>query len=270
MPYACGALLAVIVAEPNFAATYVVDDSNGNYSHGKTIAEARSALIYKLSSRDTTEFKKWTTKTTVTLADAIRSYRAITGACEAGTRHFCEQSGNLPDNLTIADINGDGKLDLVNISSGGNNLGLLLGNGNGTFQAVRSINVGNLTYGDVVAGDWNGDGKLDLAVTNNTSTQVLRGDGTGGFGAPVSYTAGGVTLITADLDNDGKADLASASANQVNLLLGNGDGTFKTVVRFPTGTGPYRMTSADLNNDGKIDLLVSTSGNFSVLMNTSM
>ena len=81
--------------------SYVVDDGNGNYSHGATLKEARSGLIYKLSSRDTTPFKKWNLKTVVSLADVIKAYRAITGACEAGTRHFCEQVGKLPEKLTI-------------------------------------------------------------------------------------------------------------------------------------------------------------------------
>jgi hypothetical protein len=83
--------------------SYVVDDGNGNYSHGATLKEARDGLIYKLSSRDTSIFEKWTRKTTVSLADAIKAYQAITGACESGTRHFCEQSGQLPNKLTIED-----------------------------------------------------------------------------------------------------------------------------------------------------------------------
>ena len=82
--------------------SYVVDDGIGNYSHGATLEEARRGLLYKLSSRDTAPFKAWTRKTVVPLGDAIKAYRAITGACEAGTRHFCEQSSDLPDKLTIA------------------------------------------------------------------------------------------------------------------------------------------------------------------------
>ncbi len=83
--------------------SYVVGDGLGNYSHGNNLDEARSGLIYKLSSRDTTSFKKWTTRTVVTLAEAVRSYRAITGACEAGARNFCEGKGDLPKKLTIQD-----------------------------------------------------------------------------------------------------------------------------------------------------------------------
>ena len=65
--------------------SYVVEDGKGNYSHGKTLREARAGLIYKLSSRDTSAFKKWTPKTIVYVVEAIKAYRAITGACEQGT-----------------------------------------------------------------------------------------------------------------------------------------------------------------------------------------
>lgn len=68
---------------------YVV--SNGEfYSHGDTIKEAKESLIYKLSNRDCSEYEKWTLDTPITKEQAIKSYRAITGACEFGTRHFVE------------------------------------------------------------------------------------------------------------------------------------------------------------------------------------
>ena len=69
--------------------SYVV--SNGEfYSHGETIKKAKESLIYKLSNRDFSEYKKWTLDTPITKEQAIKSYRAITGACEFGTRHFVE------------------------------------------------------------------------------------------------------------------------------------------------------------------------------------
>jgi len=95
--------VARVVICGNTATSYVVDDGNGNYSPAATLDEARRGLIYKLSNRDTTPLKKWTQNTVVSVADAIRAYRAITGACEAGTRQFCETGGKLPDKLTIAD-----------------------------------------------------------------------------------------------------------------------------------------------------------------------
>ena len=79
--------------------SYVV--SNGEfYSHGKTIKEAKESLIYKLSNRDCSEYKKWTLDTPITKEQAIKSYRAITGACEFGTRHFVESLDKKPRKLT--------------------------------------------------------------------------------------------------------------------------------------------------------------------------
>ncbi len=82
--------------------SYVVSNGHGSYSHGATVAEARRGLLYKLSSRDTTEFKGWKLDKVVPLGDAIKAYRAITGACEGGTRGFCEGK-TLPQKLTIKD-----------------------------------------------------------------------------------------------------------------------------------------------------------------------
>jgi hypothetical protein len=84
--------------------SYVVEDGQGNYSHGATLEEVRRGLIYKLTSHDTSEFKAWKATTVVSLADAIKAYRAITGACEAGVRGFVEQVSDLPEKLTVAEV----------------------------------------------------------------------------------------------------------------------------------------------------------------------
>jgi hypothetical protein len=95
--------VARVIVCGNTAMSYVVDDGSDSYSHGATLDEARKGLLYKLSSRDTAPFKKWNPQTMISLVDAIKAYRAITGACEFGTRRFCEQAGRLPSKLTIAD-----------------------------------------------------------------------------------------------------------------------------------------------------------------------
>jgi hypothetical protein len=82
--------------------SYVIE-RNGTYSHGNTITEARSSLIYKLSDRDTSIFKTWKLETIISLEDAILSYRVITGACEAGVRGFCEKK-KLKKRYTVGEI----------------------------------------------------------------------------------------------------------------------------------------------------------------------
>ena len=86
---------------------YLVTDGEA-HSHGKTLAEARDGLLYKIGSRDTSEFKSWTLDKVVSKRDAIRAYRAITGACEGGVRAWMEQR-QTPETITV-----DGIVDLTN------------------------------------------------------------------------------------------------------------------------------------------------------------
>jgi len=123
-------------------------------------------------------------------------------------------------------------------------------------------------------GDFNRDGKADLAVAdvNTNRISILLGDGTGAFQSAVPYTAGGapVSVAIGDFNRDGKADLAVANAgsNNVSVLLGNGDGKFQTAVNYGTGTSPFSVVAGDFNGDGKSDLAVANngSGNVSVLL----
>ena len=80
-----------------------VIERDGTFSHGATIAKAKESFIYKLSNRDTSIFKEWSIETKISLEEAIASYRAITGACEAGTRNFCEQQ-KLKKRYTVGEI----------------------------------------------------------------------------------------------------------------------------------------------------------------------
>jgi FG-GAP-like repeat/FG-GAP repeat len=113
----------------------------------------------------------------------------------------------------------------------------------------------------VTTGDFNGDGKLDLATVSGTSgnVSVLLGNGSGGFATKVDFAVGGnpYSVTTGDFNGDGKLDLATANGNSsgtVSVLLGNGSGGFATKVDFAVGTGPYSVTTGDFNGDGKLDL----------------
>lgn len=87
---------------PKRTETFVVKRGE-TFSHGETVEQAIESLRYKLTDRDTSRFKSWNKKTKVTLDDAIQAYRAITGACEFGTRQFCE-SQTIPEDLTVGKV----------------------------------------------------------------------------------------------------------------------------------------------------------------------
>jgi hypothetical protein len=123
-------------------------------------------------------------------------------------------------------------------------------------------------------GDFNGDGKVDLAVAdqNTGNVSVLLGNGNGTFQTHVDYATGRTPLSIAvgDFNRDGKLDLAvtNESDNTVSVLLGNGDGTFQAAVRYGTGSSPYAVAVGDFNSDGKLDLVVANiyGNNVSVLL----
>ncbi len=147
------------------------------------------------------------------------------------------------------------------------NAAVLLGNGDGTFQTAVDYLVGAGPVA-IAAGDFNGDGSLDLAVSNSVSNSVsiLLGNGDGTFGTHVDYPASTPgPIIAGDFNGDGKLDLAFIStptvngntSTQVGIMLGNGDGTFQTEVNYGVGQGPVSIAIADFNGDGKLDVAVA-------------
>jgi hypothetical protein len=171
--------------------------------------------------------------------------------------------------VAVADVNGDDKLDVIV-----NNGDVLLGNGDGTFQAAVSYGSGGGYASSLEVGDMNGDGKPDLVVANqsassngaNGSVGVLLGNGDGTFQPalqtvtpePISPYPG--AMVLADFNGDGRLDVASGAGDF--LLLGNGDGTFQPyLILGATGSG---IAIGDFNRDGKPDLAV---GGVAILLN---
>jgi FG-GAP-like repeat/FlgD Ig-like domain/FG-GAP repeat len=160
----------------------------------------------------------------------------------------------------IADLDGDGKQDLVVGSSGSESVAILLGNGDGTFAAKSDINV---VSGPVAVGDLDQDGRPDLVVAVNGNLRVMPGNGDGTFGAGTDFPAfpggvPGISIAIADLNQDGRPDLAATDENSqafaVDVLLGNGVGTFGASHPYATGRLPLSLAIEDLNGDGRLDL----------------
>jgi FG-GAP-like repeat/Abnormal spindle-like microcephaly-assoc'd, ASPM-SPD-2-Hydin/FG-GAP repeat len=186
--------------------------------------------------------------------------------------------------LAVGDLLNDGRQDIVAGCQALGLLGVLLSNGDGTFKAIKTYPV-PIGVTDVAVGDVNGDGKLDVAVTNGgTNVSVLTGTGTGTLKAAVTFGTnfGPTGVVAVDLNGDGKADLVTANSGSpfgvitanVSVLLSNGKDLFAARTDYKvggaTGNGAYSgIATADLTGNGKPDLIVpiTYSDEVSILLN---
>jgi hypothetical protein len=209
--------------------------------------------------------------------------RFVNGTLVNGGSVIANYSPIAVQTVTEGDFNGDGKPDLLTLDDNGNTagVGIMLGNGDGTFQPVASITTFACTLeGGLVTGDFNNDGHLDFAVVSGTNggdcnfnpgtLWIFLGNGAGGFTLKASYAelggpayhdlAGG--LIAADLRGNGHLDLLAIDPNNgIDVFLGNGDGTFVTPTAAVAIPGPGASNSEaawDVNDDGKLDLVVAS------------
>jgi hypothetical protein len=155
---------------------------------------------------------------------------------------------------------------------------VLLGNGDGTFQAPLDYAVGSQPQ-SIVAADFNGDGILDLAVANDSgnSISVLLGNGNGTFQAAVDYSTTASDpywIAVGDFNGDGKLDLAVSRVSLQDVLIfsGNGDGTFQPGVAYGAGLDPFSMAVGDFNNQGRLGLAVANANpnNVSLLQQSTL
>jgi len=169
-------------------------------------------------------------------------------------------------NMLVADINGDGKADVI-VNDGE----VFLGNGDGTFRAGTPVNFPSFGVESVAAADFNNDSKTDLVAIINTQVYVYLGNGDGTFQTPAtSYSSvfSPLYVTTTDVDGDGNTDIVVAvtgggsflpnintifGTGGLHVLMGNGDGTFRGAITYPTGATGYAI--ADVNGDGKPDII---------------
>ena len=173
--------------------------------------------------------------------------------------------------VAVADLNGDGNLDVVYIGDGGGYAQVYLGNGNGTFNPVRKAGC-DASGASLAIADFNNDGIPDLASTlSSGEVAVCLGNGDGTFRSLPLLSSGssllGQSIIAYDLNGDGNMDIAVVDINRggegdialasvMAVLYGRGDGTFKPAVDYET-IFPFGIAEGDLNGDGIPDLVVA-------------
>ncbi len=170
--------------------------------------------------------------------------------------------------LVAADFNGDGNLDLAFTKTSGYStqpsfaVKLMLGNGTGGFSAATSFAIGSFPE-DIEVGDFNGDGRPDIATVNfdNTnSVSILINNGAGGFNAANQITIGSMgsasRIISADFNRDCNTDLAITRSGFVSVLFGNGAGGFSAPSDTTVTNSPTSLAVGDFNLDRKVDLAV--------------
>ncbi|CAF3234253.1 unnamed protein product, partial [Rotaria sp. Silwood2] len=181
---------------------------------------------------------------------------------------FSTGNGSNPHSLVVAYLNNDIFPDIAVANSGTDNVGILIGYGNGTFASVKTYLTG---YGSspqfVTVGDFNNDNRTDIIVANNGSDNVgvIFSDRSIDFLDEISYSAGldssVMSMVLGDLNNDNYLDVVVANYNtdSVGILLGFSNGTFSSQTTFPTGSGsgPYSVAVSDLNHDNHMDIVVA-------------
>ena len=168
--------------------------------------------------------------------------------------------------VNVADVNGDGKLDLITANYNTNTSTVLTNNGSGGFGFYATLKVGNCPQ-VVIAADVNGDGKLALisANQNDNTLTVLTNNGSGVFGSNATLNIGTKPqyVVAADINGDGKLDLISpnwTSPGTLTVLTNNGSGIFGFNATLTVGKYPVCVVAADVNGDGYVDLITANYG----------
>jgi hypothetical protein len=201
-----------------------------------------------------------------TNGNALLSTQALVpNSTNVNWNSLVEPFSNVYGAVVPGDFNGDGKTDLVYVVSGQTNqLAVLFGNGDGTFTAAQNSTSIGVNASELVVGDFNGDGRQDVAVsfytqqTNNLTIYLGNGDGTFTPGATPAQEISVDNLAGGDFNGDGNEDLAVTDGLSLHILFGNGDGTFAVG---PSTTATFmNFAVGDFNKDGQLDIVYAGHG----------
>jgi hypothetical protein len=218
----------------------------------------------------------------VAIADAGGSVNVLLGNGDGTFQPSVRSAaGNAVDYIAVGDFNHDGKLDIAAVAFGLAQVQVMLGKGDGTFRKPVNYST-SLPYSvdSVAVADFNGDGKLDLAVTNSgteedpgNTVSVFFSKGDGSFGSPKGFAVGKMpfSITAADLNGDGKIDLATANLvdGTASVLLNKGDGEFRPATSYPAGHpfAPFGIAAVPFESGSAPGLAVSGIAGVFVLAN---
>jgi hypothetical protein len=181
---------------------------------------------------------------------------------------FSTGSNSNPNSVAVADFNNDSRLDIVVANHGADHIGFFFGYGDGTFSDIITYSTGSYSsLESVVVGDFNNDGRLDVAVANSGTDNigVFFGNGNGIFSSQTTFSTGNgsqpYALAIGDFNNDNQLDIAIANLgnNNFGVLLGCVNGTFFSQLTYSTGDGsqPHFIAVAEFNNDSRLDVVIA-------------
>jgi hypothetical protein len=187
---------------------------------------------------------------------AQNSLSVLLGNGDGTFQHAVSSIPGTASDVTVGDLNGDGKIDLVLAGEFGGFVRVALGNGDGTFQPATIYPTPDSAL-TVKLADLNGDGSLDIAVGGSSAVDVFLGNGDGSFRAAAAYGVGSQFVALGDFNDDGVMDAAAGGSSFVGVAFGNSDGSFAAAREYSVNTLLRDLVSGDFNGDNIDDIVMT-------------
>ncbi|CAF0744124.1 unnamed protein product [Rotaria sp. Silwood1] len=239
-----------------------------SFQSGQTYSSKNNRRPHNIITSDFNNDKYLDIAVTFSISDRIGILLGYSNGSFGVMMTYWTGNGSLPESLAADDFNNDGRLDIVVVNSGTNDIGILAGYGNGSFSTMIRYSTGNDSGPlAIVLTDINNDGWTDIVVANYASNNIgiLLGFGNLTFDNIITYPIESdwhpLFVAAGDFDNDGQIDIVVANyhVSSISLLLGYENGSFTTQVSYSTGyqSWPSSITVGDFNRDNRLDIATS-------------